>query len=153
MSYEPTEWKSGDVVTSAKLNKMEQGISEAGSGLPAVTSDDNGDVLAVVEGEWAKAAPSGSNVVILDETAMQTKTYNDYIAYANAGKIIFVLFTGTGEGTNIPYFVVVTITGANYDNVGEQYIVKGSGLDIGGVAYTLSLTASTATEAMTPVWD
>ena len=26
MSYEPTEWKAGDTVTSAKLNKIEQGI-------------------------------------------------------------------------------------------------------------------------------
>ena len=30
-----------------------------GSGLPAVTSDDNGDVLTVVNGEWDKAAASG----------------------------------------------------------------------------------------------
>lgn len=30
MSYEPTNWKSGDTVTSAKLNKMEQGIANAG---------------------------------------------------------------------------------------------------------------------------
>lgn len=26
MAYEPTNWKSGDVVTAAKLNKIEQGI-------------------------------------------------------------------------------------------------------------------------------
>lgn len=26
MSYEPTNWQAGDIVTSAKLNKMEQGI-------------------------------------------------------------------------------------------------------------------------------
>lgn len=32
MSYEPTNWKSGDTVTSAKLNKMEQGIANAGGG-------------------------------------------------------------------------------------------------------------------------
>lgn len=32
MSYEPTEWKSGDVITSAKLNKMEQGIAAGGTG-------------------------------------------------------------------------------------------------------------------------
>ena len=29
MAYEPTEWKSGDVVTSAKLNKLEQGVANA----------------------------------------------------------------------------------------------------------------------------
>ena len=29
MAYEPTNWKSGDVVTSAKLNKMESGIVAA----------------------------------------------------------------------------------------------------------------------------
>ena len=32
MSYDPTIWKSGDVVTSAKLNKIEKGIEDAGSG-------------------------------------------------------------------------------------------------------------------------
>jgi len=30
MAYELTEWKSGDVVTSAKLNKIEQGIASGG---------------------------------------------------------------------------------------------------------------------------
>lgn len=29
MAYEPTNWKSGDVVTSAKLNKMETGVTAA----------------------------------------------------------------------------------------------------------------------------
>lgn len=67
MAYEPTEWKSGDVVTSAKLNKMEQGIENAT--LPAVTSDDNGDVLTVVEGAWAKASPqSGNDLFIINFT-------------------------------------------------------------------------------------
>lgn len=37
MSYEPTTWKSGDTVTSAKLNKMEQGIANAGGGGLVVT--------------------------------------------------------------------------------------------------------------------
>lgn len=30
MAYEPTEWKKGDVVTSAKLNKLEEGVAAAG---------------------------------------------------------------------------------------------------------------------------
>ena len=33
MSYEPTVWKSGDIVTSAKLNKLEQGVAAGGSGV------------------------------------------------------------------------------------------------------------------------
>ena len=32
MAYEPTEWKSGDVITSAKLNKLENGVAGAVSG-------------------------------------------------------------------------------------------------------------------------
>lgn len=35
MAYEPTNWKTGDVVTSAKLNKLEQGVA-AGSGVLVV---------------------------------------------------------------------------------------------------------------------
>lgn len=32
MSYEPTTWKDGDLVTSEKLNKLEQGVASATSG-------------------------------------------------------------------------------------------------------------------------
>lgn len=32
MSYSPTTWESGDVISSAKLNKIEQGIANAGGG-------------------------------------------------------------------------------------------------------------------------
>lgn len=30
MAYEPTTWQAGDTVTSAKLNKIEQGIAKGG---------------------------------------------------------------------------------------------------------------------------
>ena len=32
MAYEPTQWRSGDTITSERLNKMEQGIAGSGSG-------------------------------------------------------------------------------------------------------------------------
>lgn len=30
MAYEPTNWKTGDVVTSAKLNKLENAVAQSG---------------------------------------------------------------------------------------------------------------------------
>ena len=39
MSYEPTNWKDGDLVTSAKLNKIEQGIAAGGGVLVAHDED------------------------------------------------------------------------------------------------------------------
>ena len=42
--------------------------------LPAVTADDNGDVLTVVEGAWAPAAPSGGSNVLLVNYDVDTHT-------------------------------------------------------------------------------
>lgn len=39
MSYIKTNWKSGDVVTSEKLNKIENGIVSANKGLPFVVAN------------------------------------------------------------------------------------------------------------------
>lgn len=33
MSYTPTEWENGDLITATKLNKMESGIANAGNAL------------------------------------------------------------------------------------------------------------------------
>lgn len=55
--------------TTVKILKKVGG-EQSGGELPEVTSADNGDVLTVVEGAWAKAAPSGGNkfVVTLEKT-------------------------------------------------------------------------------------
>ena len=53
MSYTPNTWKSGDVVTSAKLNNMEQGIANAGAMI--VHNDD--DTLDKTWQEIHDAAP------------------------------------------------------------------------------------------------
>lgn len=42
MSYTPTVWATGDVVTAEKLNKLEQGVASAGGG-----SGGGGNVLLV----------------------------------------------------------------------------------------------------------
>lgn len=46
MAYEPTVWKTGDIVSSERLNKIEEGIANAGGG-----SFDLSDRMAKGEGE------------------------------------------------------------------------------------------------------
>lgn len=50
--------------------------TKAGSGLPAVSATDNGDVLTVVEGAWAKAEPSGGDAVFIEATRTQTGKFS-----------------------------------------------------------------------------
>lgn len=101
-----------------------------GGGLPEVTSDDNGDVLTVVEGVWGKAAPSGV-LVVEGSTAGQSKageekqgddpkapvlslliihsSYNEIHAALEEGKPVFVIWsnedTSTAEDAIITGFV------------------------------------------------
>lgn len=71
-------------------------IEESSGRLPDVTSEDNGDVLTVVEGEWAKAdAPSGGEpfVIALSESNGEftaDKTFNEVLAAVNADTPIYI---------------------------------------------------------------
>jgi len=53
MAYTPTTWTTGDTITASAMNKIENGIANAGggsgSGLPSVTSEDLGKGLSVQE--------------------------------------------------------------------------------------------------------
>lgn len=51
MTYTPTTWKSGDVVTSSKLNNMENGITDANSMIVIVDFDDDTGNLDITAGE------------------------------------------------------------------------------------------------------
>lgn len=43
MSYTPTTWSSGDTITAAALNKMEQGITNSGPLIVHINYDQNGN--------------------------------------------------------------------------------------------------------------
>ena len=62
------------------------GVAVNGSdALPTVTAEDNGDVLTVVEGAWAKAAPSGGGV------------YNVTAVYDDSGEEAVFVFNKTWQ--------------------------------------------------------
>lgn len=99
MSYTPTNWQSGDVVTSEKLNKLENGVENAdANGLPAVTESNSGQVLTVIAGKWDSAWPTTVTTVNMveatgDGETPETFTCNDtassmYISYIDHGVAI-----------------------------------------------------------------
>ena len=81
MSYEPTNWKTGDVVTSAKLNKLENGVADAG-GVLLVNAVDHEDITKLVLDQTyntiREAILAGKVVIIRDikspGTAYETDT-------------------------------------------------------------------------------
>lgn len=91
MSYEPTNWKSGDTVTSAKLNKIEQGIANAGGGgggALIVTHSQDG-TLGKTAGEIFDAFRAGQTVISRYETEFDysiNTSYNSLLIYAEYEK-------------------------------------------------------------------
>ena len=111
MAYIPTEWKAGDIVTSEKLNKLENGVEAVSeSELPVVTASDNGNVLTVVEGAWAKASPIGgsgilvigmteeSNVFTLDKTWQEIHDATFAVIKDEYGTVMPLCYIDGGEG-------------------------------------------------------
>ena len=93
MSYEPTNWKAGDTVTSAKLNKIEQGVADAG-GIFIVHKSDEG-VLDKTWKEIAEAQRTGL-VILVDEYEGQITT--DYIEQTIASDNEYQVFPHTTDG-------------------------------------------------------
>lgn len=102
MAYTPTEWETGDTITAASLNKIENGIANAGSALICTLSY-NED---------------------LDEEALDKTVAEIYEAYSS-GIPVYVRYiygtlapSGTGSYLSDTYLApVVYIYGYDYTNI------------------------------------
>lgn len=99
MAYEPTEWKTGDVVTSAKLNKLEEAV--AGMSPLVVTVGDN-DTLSKKWSVIWEAFSAGRTVVIYSQEAVPPMY--------NAALATLVTVVGEDEGK----YGVVTAQGETF---------------------------------------
>lgn len=91
MAYEPTNWKAGDTVTSAKLNKLEQGVASAGDGGVLIVSVDETMTLdktwkeihdALANGTivvFSDSDETGVNLNIVNEASVEEETYHIYV--------------------------------------------------------------------------
>lgn len=131
MSYTPTSWTTGDTITASALNKIEQGIANAGGGGGGT------EISYTIE----------SDLMVLDAS------YNDLKQILLSGSTPYILLTLDGEG-----FEVVErypILSVNYDENMEEFSAKYNafciGYDNGNVAF--SFGASTATGDLTQYYN
>lgn len=96
MTYTPTQWKDGDLVTSAKLNKLEQGVAAGGGAFLVhctATYDEEEEywIYGPLDKTWneiSEAAESGPVILVinrnneyksfnyLDELFIEDENYN-----------------------------------------------------------------------------
>ena len=101
MAYEPTVWESGDIVTSAKLNKLEQGVASAAGG-----GGGGGGGALVVTGTIVDD-PGGGQRLVCDKTTGQI------INAIQTGGAVFSL--EMGGMLELASFTHVTFDGEIYD--------------------------------------
>lgn len=137
MAYEPTNWKTGDVVTSAKLNKLEQAVAGGGGGVFMTPVDTSGANLNI-------AVKSGDEVfpvqlaLISDEDFARLGT-SFPIAYKEGDGSIFIPTEYWGEST--------TITAASEEEASEA----GCAAYYTGDPITFPVTYNILVETVSPV--
>ena len=98
MSYTPTEWASGDIITAEKLNKIESGIESA-------SSDSESTPLIV-------------NMSVNSEGYTLDKTFGEIRIAYEAGRVIKLVYFDEGVyGNNLDIFFISGITYHNQDGV------------------------------------
>lgn len=121
----------GDVLTVVDGEWAKAEPSGGGSSLPSVSSTDNGDVLTVVDGAWDKAASTGLPAV----------------TSADNGKGLSV------QGTPVAGAVIVPEQTASYDEDNSWYPLSNFNLSLFTEGVTVLLTIGEQSEVCTVMTD
>ncbi len=103
MSYTPTEWETGQTITAEKLNKLEQGVADAGGGLVVTITD---GVMNKTYNEIKQALQSGPVVCVAERDG--ALFYNNIVSSADGDndRTPNILFTYDAmDGTPAMYIV------------------------------------------------
>lgn len=112
MAYEPTVWKSGDVVTSAKLNKLEQGVASCG-GVMVVT--DTEGTLNKTWQEICDAATVGAVFIKSIYEGSLEKSIDLYlvnlVSFDSGGYYAAIVSGADAQGLQYTYYVTNSADG------------------------------------------
>lgn len=93
MSYTPTEWNSGDIITAEKLNKLEDGVADA--------NDVNVGSNNVLKIDMNLSTTGGEYVLTMD---LAECNYDNILSAINSGCLVYVALKRTAvQGTFIYY--------------------------------------------------
>lgn len=88
MAYEPTIWKKGDIISSTKLNKLENGVANNGILVVNITGTSQQTVL---DKTWQEIHDA-TLAIVKDVEGGQVRTYFVYDTYSVDGTY-YVSFT------------------------------------------------------------
>ena len=94
MSYIPTEWQTGDIVTAEKLNKLEEGVAASGGGgggglVVNVTWDEEGTTATLDKNYNEIRAALSSGIPVLGITLYEAEGDTKGDISKISGKSIF----------------------------------------------------------------
>lgn len=111
MSYTPTNWQTGDTITAAKMNKLEQGVADAGGGgglvVNVVENPGEDTVLDKTAAEISAAADTGC--VAIKRPSDDTPGFMDYMPVTSIG-----YFEGMGYLIFTAHYTYIAATAADY---------------------------------------
>lgn len=119
MSYEPTTWKAGDTVTSAKLNKIEQGIANSGGSfiITASTLSDN-PTLDKTWQEIYDAAEAHQDIKLIF-TETNVITYAPLLSIFIKDEIYYALFL-TNTELSVDILPCAALSANSYPSLPKQ---------------------------------
>ena len=100
MSYVPTNWQTGDVVTAEKLNKLENGVAGGGSGNLIATATKNDNNYYVLDKTWKNiedAINAGGTIMVKEplSNGLQTNFWYLIGTFSNPEVPVYVVFFKT----------------------------------------------------------
>lgn len=101
MAYTPTQWKSGDVITSEKLNKLENGVAGAGGGGVLIVHD----VERTLDKTWQEIADAGFAVLYKPLSDVETEIHRLSAIIEDSSENVYVVaFYNESMAITMPYF-------------------------------------------------
>lgn len=112
MAYTPTQWATGDDVTATKLNKLEQGVANAGGGVSGLVTDTSG-TLDVSYNDIFSMLNNGVVPFIVEQLSTDMYGVLNFVrAYINDGMYTAEFYGGDPGDPYDKYYVSSTADGS-----------------------------------------